>query len=242
MKLHYLEETDSTQAFAWRLIRDEAPDGVTAILSNSQNDGKGQRGTVWQSTRGAGIYLSLVFRDPEWRAGDLFKVNKALSVVLLQWVNRIAPSSYALKWPNDLYWNDRKLGGLLIESQLRGTQVQWLVAGIGINLNQLNFRDELNGRAASLRQIAGECFDASEMGIKLAESIAEFMLETGSMYGLAGRYNDYLYRKGEWGRLSLEGEEVQAKVIGVDDEGALIYERDGEIHRGFHPRIRILAD
>lgn len=133
------------------------------------------------------------------------------------------PEGLSLKWPNDLYWRDRKAGGILIENQIRGSRWTGAVAGIGININQEDFPGSLHN-AVSLKQITGREYDpvslAKELCSKLELRYRE--LAEGGFAQQLSDYNQRLYKKGETVTFKKEGTRFTGKVESVSVQGLLL--------------------
>jgi len=129
-----------------------------------------------------------------------------------------------IKWPNDIYWNDRKAGGILIENSFRGTDWVLAIAGMGININQTDF-PESAGHPVSLRQITGQSFDVVGLARELGECLDRRYSELTAGAGAApviGDYNDRLYRRNETVRLKKENAVFETMVKGVSAQGQLL--------------------
>jgi BirA family biotin operon repressor/biotin-[acetyl-CoA-carboxylase] ligase len=129
-----------------------------------------------------------------------------------------------IKWPNDIYWNDRKAGGILIENSYRGKDWVLAIAGMGININQTDFPESAR-LPVSLRQITGQSFDvvglARELGGYLDQRYSELTAGAGAAR-LIGAYNDRLYRREEMVRLKKENAVFETMVKEVSAQGQLL--------------------
>jgi BirA family biotin operon repressor/biotin-[acetyl-CoA-carboxylase] ligase len=131
-QLYVLREVDSTNAQARRLARGGAPDG-TAVLAEGQTAGRGRRGQPWFSPSGVNLYASVLLR-PSLRPRDLGLFSLLPSLALADAV-REAGAMPAIKWPNDVLVHDKKVGGSLMECALRGEEIDYVILGVGVNLN-----------------------------------------------------------------------------------------------------------
>ena len=105
---------------------------ATLVLADEQTEGRGQRGRRWASAAGAGVWLTLIERPTDARALDVLPLRCGLYVA--EALDALASTSVSVKWPNDLYVNDRKLAGVLIETRWRGTAPDWVALGFGVNV------------------------------------------------------------------------------------------------------------
>ena len=157
-----LESCDSTNEEAKRRARDGAPEG-TVVIAEEQTAGKGTKGRKWFSPRGAGLTLSVILRPGMDVSVSLLPLAAGLAA--REAIERASGVEAKLRWPNDLVWNGKKLGGVLCESGLSGFQLRFSVVGLGINLTQTDadFPEALRGRAVSLYQAAGGLVDRESL-------------------------------------------------------------------------------
>jgi len=143
-----------------------APHG-TLFFAYEQWAGKGQRGRSWTSTPGENIVLSAVLEPLALQPSQAFSLSVCVALACHDLFSRYAgPESTSIKWPNDLYWNDRKAGGILIENHFQGDRWPLAIAGMGININQVEF-SAMARNPVSLRQITGRTFRAAELAREL---------------------------------------------------------------------------
>ena len=163
----------STNDAAKVLARAGAPAG-TAVTAAAQTGGRGTKGRAWDSPPGLGLYVSVVFRPPT-EAPALLPLAAGLAARAA--VEKSAGVEARLKWPNDLLWEGRKLGGILCESAFTGADLDFSVVGIGINVGQEkgDFPEELRDRAVSLRQASGRSVDVESVLDALLPALAEWM-------------------------------------------------------------------
>src|SRR4051812_423855 len=144
--------------------------GVTqhgvAYFAYHQYAGKGQRGRQWHAAAGENIILSVVLNASHLQVSKQFALSMAIAMAVHDLFSSYALNNTFVKWPNDLYCCDRKAGGILIESIIRGKHWQWSIAGIGININQTKF-DSVVVNAISLKQITGKTYDPVQLAKEL---------------------------------------------------------------------------
>jgi len=138
-----------------------------------------------------------------------------------------------IKWPNDIYWRDRKAGGILIENMVKSDRWGKAIIGMGININQTTF-DTIEGKPVSLKQITGKSFDPISLAKELCQHLEHrfLVLENKPFDQLLSAYNDQLYKKDELVPFKRNNIQFQAKVNGVDKDGYLL------IMHGVEKRIR----
>lgn len=192
-----------------------------AVFTAHQSKGRGQRGRAWLSQPGANLALSAVLQPPGHPQAAGFTLSAAIALGTYRFVKSVAGDETRIKWPNDLYWRDRKAGGILIENAVQGNGWKFSVAGIGLNLNQTAF-EEGYGRAVSLRQITGRFFDpeaaARTLCTELQGVYSEWLADPGAVLE---QYNAVLYGRGETVRLRSSGRLFPARILGVDARGYL---------------------
>jgi BirA family biotin operon repressor/biotin-[acetyl-CoA-carboxylase] ligase len=157
---------DSTNNYAMGLVHAGMAQHGTSVFAHEQTKGRGQRNKQWLSETNSNIALSIIFEPQEWSTSQLFILSKLVSTGVLHFFNSYTTGGVAIKWPNDIYWCDRKAGGILIENIIQGSEWKYSVAGIGLNINQTDFK-KLKNKAVSLRQITGSSFDPSSLAIEL---------------------------------------------------------------------------
>ena len=219
--------------------QNEAQHG-TAIFAHEQTAGKGQRGRIWTSEKGSNIALSILLNPYPLRIQDQFQLSVCVATSIYQWFIKYAGDETRIKWPNDLYWRDRKAGGLLIEnvvgileSGVQGSESEsrwkWAVVGIGININQTNFPTDLPN-PVSLKQITGKNFDPIELAKDLCLVIERNyqLLIYGMFEQLFNSYQIQLYKNGEKVKLKKDSRVFETTIKGVSKNGQLITEHSFE--------------
>lgn len=193
-----------------------------AWFSTRQTAGKGQRGKVWTTGQGKNIALSVVLSPKQLNIVYPFQLLTAVALGCYDFFKIYAGDNTRIKWANDLYWRDRKAGGVLIENNFSGSDWRWAVVGTGININQVQFDEELS-KAVSLSQITGKFFDLAELGKQLHGLIlnrADELL-TKPYDVLLAEYNRNLYKLDEFVRLKKDNIIFETKIKGVSPQGQL---------------------
>lgn len=188
-----VERTESTNTLMRELIARGNPPEY--IYAGYQTAGRGQQGNGWESAPDENLLCSILIEREKTVAlkeESPFYMNVAVSVA----VQRLLGEGFTIKWPNDIYWQDKKVAGILIENAIVGNQVAYSIAGIGLNVNQTEF---LSGapNPISLRQISGERYDIDALMSQLLASIQE--VQTWPREQLWAYYRAHLYRReGLW--------------------------------------------
>ena len=172
-----LSEIDSTNMYAMEQIHAQKALSGSVYQTDFQTNGKGQHGRIWESHRGENLLCTYVLelnalkQGKNWVPSEQLGLSAAVALGAQAFFMEFAGEETKIKKPNDIYWRDRKAGGILIENIVRGTDWTWTVIGIGLNINQTQFSNEA-GNPVSLKQITGKDWDIKTMQKKLAESLS----------------------------------------------------------------------
>lgn len=245
-----LPSIGSTNNYALNQIHANLAQPGTCYFAHEQTAGKGQRGKTWSSEKDANITLSLVLKPSFLQAFQQFELSACVSVATHQFLNHYIPDDLKIKWPNDLYWKDRKLGGILIENVIRmGEQDgrngdlkiknrgqtanwDWAVVGIGLNINQTSFPAGVRN-PVSLKQITSQHYDVTLLARELCERIDQHykQLQEAGIDSILELYNRVLYKKDQTVKFKKDSRNFQASVESVNKAGQLI------IHHSIEEKI-----
>jgi len=228
-----LGSVDSTNNYAMAHAAAGSASHGTLYFAHDQWAGKGTRGRTWTSKPGENIILSAVLEPVALVSSQAFALSATVALACHDLFSRYAGAEATrIKWPNDLYWGDRKAGGILIENSFRGDRWAFAIAGIGININQTEF-DGSARNPVSLRQITGQSYDAVQLATELGacldrryqelaggNSVGE--VSAGAISGLLAEYNDRLYRLGQEVRLRKDNVVFDTVITGVTPQGHLL--------------------
>ena len=232
----YYDEIESTNAEAKSLANNGAPEG-TVVIAETQSAGRGRLGRRWTSPAGKGLLFSVLLR-PRLPMHDAHMLTIVAAAAAAEAVEAVAGTAVNIKWPNDLFLGDRKAGGILLEVSGEQDEVEWVIIGIGINVNTeySELPVALRRTATSLKVVKGEPVDRSELLAALLLSLeGHYRDAVGSGFERAltcFRSRDYLLHKS----ISVETREgpVVGAASGVDDRGALLVELPHRQVRRFH--------
>ena len=230
-----LQSVDSTNNYAMARAHAGMASHGTMFFAHEQWAGKGQRGKSWTTTPGENIILSTVLEPVNLPLIQQFALSASVALACYDFFSRYAGiEDTTIKWPNDLYWRDRKAGGILIENSFKGDQWAFAIVGTGININQTRFPDTARN-PVSLRQITGRSFDAVELARELGICLeARYQqLIKGDPDTLLKEYNQRLYRKDQPVRLKKDQAVFETVVKGVTPTGELVTRDTLERHFGF---------
>lgn len=233
----YVKSLASTNSYASELMRQISVADGTIIYTFEQKKGRGQRGNSWESEPNKNVTLSLVLHPQFLTVEDQFLLTKIAALAIADLMAELLNSSASshricIKWPNDVYVDDKKIAGILIENFLREHTIQSSVIGIGINVNQAHFAAAPN--ATSVYLLTGKTMELKEC-IDLFCQYAEvryLQLKANKLQKLSDDYLQHLYRLNEWNiYTSVQEPAFQGKIKGVSKMGKLLLERkSGELN------------
>jgi BirA family biotin operon repressor/biotin-[acetyl-CoA-carboxylase] ligase len=224
-----LLKVDSTNNYAMQQLQNGSAQHGDAYFALEQTAGKGQFNRQWFSPKGENIILSIVLDTGTFSLEQQFILNMIAALSAQQLFNKYSAEKSKVKWPNDIYWRDRKAAGILIENTIRGTKWQYAVIGFGININQTAFQSQLKN-PVSLKQVTGTQYDV----IKLAHELCTILnggikqLHAQKESFILQKYNAELYKLDEVIQLKKGSGVISGRVKGVDRHGKLIIESNGE--------------
>lgn len=223
-----LQQVESTNNYAIGTIHAGMAQHGTAVFAHHQTAGKGQRNKQWLSDANKNIAMSIIINPDGFFLSQSFLFSMAVSLAVQSFFKTYAGDDVKIKWPNDIYWRDRKAAGILIENIVQGAQWKWSVVGIGININQSNF-DELQTKAVSLKQITSKDYEPVVLAKELCADIEKaFSLLQKSLPLIAGIYKNNLYKLGEYARLKAGPRVFNGMIKDVSDMGQLIVQHGVE--------------
>jgi BirA family transcriptional regulator, biotin operon repressor / biotin---[acetyl-CoA-carboxylase] ligase len=193
----FINNLPSTNTYAASLLRDNELAEGTVIYTNHQSSGRGQGGNKWESEDGKNLLISIVLFPSMIIPAEQFHLSMAISLGICDFLDRYT-SSVSIKWPNDIYVNNDKIAGILIENSIMGNLIEHTIAGIGINLNQKKFLSDAPN-PVSLSNLTGKEYDLSECLIKLVSDLDKRYksLIAGNAALIKAHYLSRLYRKGD---------------------------------------------
>ncbi|MCH5600349.1 biotin--[acetyl-CoA-carboxylase] ligase [Niabella ginsengisoli] len=238
-----LSSIDSTNNYALSLLkgpnlteRQENVGHGSAVFAHEQFAGKGQRGKTWLSHSGENVHLSVIINPEKIGLQRQFLLIAIIALAVRDFFDHYAQSDISIKWPNDIYFKERKAGGILIENVISGKEWKWAVAGIGLNINQIDFQKVKERIPVSLKQITGKSFDCFELAKELRNEIMnryEYVMMSQSVDAIIEEYNHYLFKKNEKVYFEKEGKTFEALVKEVLPTGQLIVQTDVEMNFDF---------
>lgn len=239
VKRIHRNEVTSTNTYVKELLNEgiELPD-LTVVEAEYQTGGRGQQGNSWESERGKNLTFSFVCHPTFLEATHQFVLSQAIAVAVYRTLSDLT-DGISIKWPNDIYWNNRKICGILIECNLMGSTIKDCIIGTGININQTEFRSDAPN-PVSLAQITGFTFNRQHIldGVvqqfkELYEKLKETPRPPIGGEPLKSEYMQHLYRReGFYQYQEPKGEPFEAAIEDVETMGHLVLRRcDGSLRK-----------
>ncbi len=216
-----LDTVGSSNNYAMQQVHDGLAKHGMAWFASEQTAGKGQRGKNWASEKGKNIALSLVLEPGKLKITNQFHLSAAIALTAFELLKTYAGEEIKIKWPNDLYWRDRKAGGVLIENKFQGKTWKWAVIGIGINVNQTEFNKDLIN-PVSLKQVTGKTFDVIKLAKELHFLLMKNLEAARNLDETLQRYNEQLYKINQLVTLRKAGIKFETVIKEVSPQGKLI--------------------
>lgn len=205
-------------------IAADAPHG-TVVMAREQTAGRGQRGNSWEAEPGCNITLSLLLRPEGLHPARQFVISQAVSLAIADLVSHFVAAPVSIKWPNDIYVDDRKICGILIENTITGTSIDRTIVGIGLNVNQTEFRSDAPN-PVSMRQLMPKMeFDVESLARAMVSDILERVdaALASPQQSLCGEYFGRLWRNEGWHPFydHQRDHTMTARVDSVDPSGII---------------------
>ncbi len=216
------DHLESTNAYARSLLRESPVKEGTVVLARDQSRGRGQLGTTWVSEPGKNLTLSIILKPQFLSISDQFRLNKIISLAVRKTIMVLCPENAMIKWPNDIMVRGKKVAGILIQNTLKGSQINTVIAGIGLNVNQQDFGPSLH-TATSLSQILGRSIDLNKVLQTLLEQVDIYYLVLEMNPGLIDdEYHEHLYLRGIKSLFNkADGSQFFGSITAVDPQGRL---------------------
>lgn len=214
----FIEQTNSTNTLLKELIaKGQEPD---FIYAGYQTAGRGQTGNSWESEKGKNLICSILLPPNK----NLYFLNIAVSVAIL----RLFDEPLTIKWPNDIYWKDKKLAGILLENAIIGNEVKYTIAGIGLNVNQTEFVSDAPN-PVSLKQISGKEYAIDPLMQDLLEAVRTVLNEPEE--AVWSEYKAHLYRKEGYWPFADQNGTFEAQIEDVLPSGEIVLrDKNGQLH------------
>lgn len=222
-EIYYFDSIDSTNTKAKELAEEGHPSG-TLVVADRQTAGKGRRGRSWESPTGIGIFMTLMLK-PEINPNNASMLTLVAAMATTRAIRRVTGVPAMIKWPNDIVMNGKKVCGILTEMSAQFDYINHIVIGIGINVHNEDFPEEIAKTASSLYLESGQHIHRAsliEAFLEEFEDVYAEYLKTEDMEGLQKEYDAMLVNRGRQVRVLDPREPFEGKAMGITKKGELI--------------------
>tara|TARA_A100001388_G_scaffold277433_1_gene268603 strand:+ start:3109 stop:3831 length:723 start_codon:yes stop_codon:yes gene_type:complete len=227
MKLIKLNAIDSTNEYI-KKIKDSIEDKEIAVFTFNQTLGKGQMGKVWSSEPNKNICMSFIFKELEITVTNNFKLNILVSLLLIKVLKNLGLKELSVKWPNDILSEGKKLCGILIESNIKKTEITQSIIGIGLNVNQSYFGNLIN--ATSIVNSINNHSNLDEISLKIISEFERFrsLIHNSDFNKLKTDYLELLYGYEIEKQFRISGKVFMGEIIDINNLGMLVVKINGK--------------
>lgn len=220
-----LPSVDSTNTYLSELLKTRLIPEGTAVRSICQKDGRGQMGSRWSSEDGKNLLVSYAFYPTFVVPRNLFLLNKTYALGVYDFIFSLIGKDVRIKWPNDIYWKNKKMGGILVENTITTALVTNSILGIGLNVNQMDFPATLPN-PVSIAQVLPGLYPLDSIFNGLSNSIENrfLQLRRGEKLMIDEDYKKALFRCDEWSFYEDKKGKFPGCIKGVDNQGLLLIE------------------
>jgi BirA family biotin operon repressor/biotin-[acetyl-CoA-carboxylase] ligase len=238
MQIIKLNAIDSTNQYLHDLIGKISLEDFAVVTARYQTKGRGQRATTWQSEKDKNLIISVLKKEIDLNPQRQFLLNIVVSLSLFKTLETLQIPKLSIKWPNDILSHDKKIAGILIELILKKNTIDKAIIGIGLNVNQTNFK-ELSS-ASSLQNITGIHYDLDELLHKLLENF-KYYFSIKNTAELWTTYENLLFRKDKPSTfVGLSGDLFSGITKGVSQRGKLMVKTENSIEEFDLKSIKLL--
>jgi BirA family biotin operon repressor/biotin-[acetyl-CoA-carboxylase] ligase len=221
----FFDRVDSTNNLGRDYALQEAEEGLV-ILAESQAQGKGRLGRVWDSPPGVNLYISVILR-PTLPPAVAPQITLLAGVAGAKALARASGLETRIKWPNDIFIRGKKVAGILAEMEMKGPKIRFVILGVGVNVNweMAEVSPDLQGSATSLRVEGGRKFSRALIAAELLGELEreyELFLQEGFSPRLRGEWNRLSWVNQKWATVKVMNQEFSGQVLGLDTDGALL--------------------
>jgi BirA family biotin operon repressor/biotin-[acetyl-CoA-carboxylase] ligase len=226
-----IESVESTNSFLSGLLKTQLVPEGSIVRAYSQLSGRGQMGARWSSEDGKNLLVSFAFYPTFVVPRNIFLLNKTYALGVYDYIHSVLGNDVKIKWPNDIYWKSKKLGGILVENTITTTVVTNSILGLGLNVNQLEFPSNLPN-PISIGQIIPGNHNLNSLLNGLSNKVESryLQLRRGEKQTIDEDYKKALFRCEEWAFYEDKKGKFPGRIKGVDNQGLLkVEDEEGEI-------------
>lgn len=218
-----LDETDSTNNYVKKIAMEGAPEG-TLVIAKKQTAGRGRLGRKWISQDESGIWMSFLLR-PDIKPENASMITLICALALWKAIDQVCELKTSIKWPNDIVFNGKKVSGILTEMSADTTQINYVVAGVGINVKLKEYDEEINSIATSIENETGKEVNRDLLIDRFGDIFAEYYRSFEKQQDLSfmkDEYNRQLVNVNNKVKITDGDNSYVATAIGIDNQGELI--------------------
>ena len=243
--VHFFKELDSTNIYASRIARNGTPEG-TVVIADCQTRGKGRLNRVWQSPSRKNIYTSIILK-PSIKPSVAPQLTLTAGVAAAEFLSRYCPGAVTLKWPNDIQVRKNKICGILTEMRTTGGTIDFVVIGIGININMRKeeFDEEFREASTSLREETGRDISRVDFAVGLYQSFEKWyeIYKSEGFASIKDRWLEYSEILDKKIQINHRGNIQKGKVLGIDECGALLlFDEEGKTKPVLAGDVSLIGD
>lgn len=238
----HLEETESTNNYIKNeLLTESKEDDIIIVSTDHQTAGKGQRGNNWESEKGKNLTFSILFHPTDIEANQQFIISQFTSLAIKDTLSQYT-KDISIKWPNDIYWKNKKICGILIENSLIDKTIASSIIGIGLNINQTEFTNKVPN-PISLKQITGNDYDLDKVLYEVIDRISLYYnkIDKNGSEDIAKKYKNSLFRHDGYHTYNDGTHNFMARIKDIEPSGLLVLEmEDGSVHKYAFKEIKYI--
>ena len=227
-----LDTVNSTMQYLARPELSACEDSFIVVTADYQTAGRGQKGTSWESEAGKNLLLGILLRPTFLHPSEQFYLSEICALALVETLNTYS-DGFTIKWPNDIYFADHKVSGMLLEHTLQGATLSQTIVGIGLNINQQTFLSDAPN-PVSLYQILGEEVCRETILNAFIERFQTYYqrLKQQDFTAIHSAYLQHLYRRNEWAKFRDGIATFEGRIVDVEPTGRLVIEMpDGALRK-----------
>ncbi len=237
----YKEVTDSTNADVRRMAEDGAKEGLL-VVADGQTLGKGRRGRAWESPKGTNLYFSVLLK-PDFSPDKASMITLVVAYSVAMVIRKNTGLDAKIKWPNDIVVGKKKVCGILTEMSMERDYIHHIVVGVGINVNEEGFPEEIADMATSLKNEKGSLISRANLLSDILSQVEKnyaMFLQAGDLRPFVDDYNKMLVNKGALVKVLDPKGEFSGIAGGINEEGMLIvFKENGQIEKVYAGEVSV---
>ena len=225
MKILHFDEIASTNVYLYDKMTEKTDISDTVVVAAYQTAGRGMDKNRWESEAGKNLLFSIALNVNYLEAENQFMISQAVSVAIVETLLQFIDNQQLyIKWPNDIYFGDKKLAGMLIQNTIEGKMMGTTIIGVGLNVNQIEFSSDIPN-PISMKMITGEEYDLEKLLnlliVNIKDAVESLRLE-GNPDKIDQKYISKMYRFGKWADYVYQNQVKVLKINGFDKYGRLL--------------------